>query len=524
MAVTAGKTANSDPQSTAVFAVRYVIPGVVGSLLITLGSFGVGWLPLNSALNDWPLIEVLRGTPSGAVVSKVSVFLGVMLLLQSWLVLGYGVMHSHLYNRTRLWWTAAAWGAPLLLSFPMFSRDVYSYFAQGLLLVDGKDPYTSGVVAVPGWFGTGADPLWGESPAPYGPLFLILERGVAAFVPQDPLLGAYVFRVIAILGVVMMAYAVPKIAYLNGISRSKAIWLVVLNPLVYMHFVVGVHNDALMVGLICLGILMALQHHPIGAITLIALGAAVKPIGLLAVPFIGLIWAGRTAGFWQRVKVWVYSLLITIAVFVLLSLISRTGLGWLDALATPGKVRTWLSPPTAVGMLIGYGADLFGANIMDSAIAAVRLLAQVVALGTVAWLLLRPYGRSATRAVGIAFMLVVILGPVVQPWYLLWGLPLLVAAGVKRREFQAIILGTALLSLHALGTSSSTQDTLLELSDGLGLIVALVLVVLVAMFSPRERRLLFGAAEDQGLQPEDPIAASRAEKQVIVGPVTRDPN
>ncbi len=519
MAVAERKSGSAQFDSNTAFALRYVVPGVVGSVLMTLGSFGVGWLPLSSALNDWPFIEVLRGTSSGSVVSKVAVFAGVALLLQSWLVLGFGVMHSNVDDRHRLWWTGAAWGAPLLLSFPMFSRDVYSYFAQGLLLVEGKDPYTSGVVAIPGWFGTGADPLWGESPAPYGPLFLVLERGVAAFVPSDPLLGAYVFRLIAVLGLLLIAWATPKLAYLNGISRSKALWLVVLNPLVFMHFIVGVHNDALMVGIIAVAVVVALRGSPAWAVALVALGASVKPIGLLAVPFLGLIWAGRRASFWPRVRVWVISLGITILVFVGLSLISRTGLGWLDALATPGKVRTWLSPPTALGMIFGAIGDTVGITSVDTMVVVFRTIGQLVAVLFIAWLLLKPEGRSPTRALGLAFMAVVLLGPVVQPWYLLWGLPMLVAAGLRRNEFRAVVLGTALLALHALGTSSSTQDTLFEISDGIGLVVAGLIVVVVAFTSPRERRLLLGAPEDNGLLPSDPAAAGRAASQVITGPL-----
>ncbi|HQZ86319.1 MAG TPA: hypothetical protein PLB21_11920, partial [Actinomycetota bacterium] len=81
-------------EGNATFALRYVVPGVVASILIVLGSLGVGWLPLDSGLNSWPLVEALRGTTLGSVVSKVAVLLGVVLLLQSWLVLGYGVMHS----------------------------------------------------------------------------------------------------------------------------------------------------------------------------------------------------------------------------------------------------------------------------------------------------------------------------------------------------------------------------------------------------------------------------------------------
>ncbi|MCB0914768.1 MAG: polyprenol phosphomannose-dependent alpha 1,6 mannosyltransferase MptB [Actinobacteria bacterium] len=512
-----------DPDSVGIeppssFALRYVVPGVVASLLITLGSLGVGWLPVSSGLNSVPLVESLRGSSSGTIISKISVLLGVGLLLQSWLALGYGVMHSSLRDARRLWGTMVAWGLPLLFAFPLFSRDVYSYFAQGLLLQEGKDPYTSGVVAIPGWFGTGADPLWGESPAPYGPLFLILERGVADFTGGDPLFGAYVFRFIAVIGVAMMAWGVVRLAQMHGIDSSKALWLVALNPLVYMHFVVGIHNDALMVGLITVAFVMALDRRCVTAVVLIALAGAVKPIGLLALPFIGLIWAGTRAGFWTRVTKWVYAGLIVVVVFAVLSLLSRTGLGWLDALATPGKVRTWLSPPTALGMITGQVTTWAGIASVDTMVAVMRALGQVAALGFIAWLALKPEGRSATRAAGLAFAAIVFLGPVVQPWYVLWGLPLLVAAGLRRNEFRIVLLGTAVFTLHALATSSSTQDTYLQLSEGIGLLIVAGIIAVVLMTSPRERRLLLGAPGDPGLLPENPIAAGVAARRVIVGP------
>ena len=504
-------------EGNATFALRYVVPGVVASILIVLGSLGVGWLPLDSGLNSWPLVEALRGTTLGSVVSKVAVLLGVVLLLQSWLVLGYGVMHSSVDSLRRLWWTLVAWAAPLTLCFPLFSRDVYSYFAQGKLLLQGLDPYTSGVVEVPGWFGTGADPLWGESPAPYGPLFLLLERGVAAFSPNNPLLGAYVFRLIALIGVFLIAWGVPRLAWFHGIDQAKAFWVVALNPLVLMHFVIGVHNDALMVGLIVAGFVLALADKPALAVVVIAMGSAVKPIGLLALPFIGIIWAGQRAGFWDRVSKWVLTAIIGALTFVGLGLISQTGLGWLGALATPGKVRTWLSPPTALGMLTGQLSHWLGLASVDTMVAVFRVLGQLIALGIVAWLLLRPVGRPATRAAGIAFMVIVFLGPVVQPWYLLWGLPLLVVAGLSRAELRVVLFGSAGFTMYGIATSSSTQDTLFAISDGIALLVVAAIIIVLVLTSPRERRLLMGAPGDLGLVPETPAAQERAALQVVLG-------
>ena len=43
-----------------------------------------------------------------------------------------------------------------------------SYFAGRL--------HEHGIDVIPGWFDDGADPMWVESPTPYGPLYLLVER------------------------------------------------------------------------------------------------------------------------------------------------------------------------------------------------------------------------------------------------------------------------------------------------------------------------------------------------------------
>ena len=72
-----------------------------------------------------------------------------------------------------------------------------------------------------------------------GPLFLLIERGVAQFVGPHPVWAVIAFRLWAMLAVAMLAVAVPALAKRHGISAPKALWLAVLNPLVIMHFVAG---------------------------------------------------------------------------------------------------------------------------------------------------------------------------------------------------------------------------------------------------------------------------------------------
>jgi hypothetical protein len=508
---------------------RYALPGFVGSLILAVGALGVGWLPLDAGIFDVVGVETLRGTTVGSLLSRSFVFVGVALLLQAWLILGHDLLagpedpHSLRGTSPRMLVAVLiAWVAPLVLAPPLFSRDVYSYFAQGRVVASGQDPYETGVAVVDGWFEDGVDPMWAETPTPYGPFWLLFARGVANFAPDSPALAALIFRVAALAGLVLLVIYLPRLAAAHGINPSAALWLGVLNPLVVMHVVSGAHNDALMIGLIVMGFALASERRgPTGAILgviAIALAAAIKPIALLALPFVGLIWAGVTAGWGARIRAWTLALLLTVAVFALGSLLAGVGPGWIAALGTPGEVRTWLSPATALGMLIGMGTTAAGLTLDDALVVTItRTLGTVAALAIIAWLIFRPEGRSPVRGAALAFLTVVLLGPVIQPWYLLWILPLFAATGLRPTQLRIAIIIIAGFSLHGMAESSSTSDNLFEFSDGLAIVAAFVVVGLVLLVSPRERRLVLGGPLGHGLMPADPDERARAADSVFRG-------
>ncbi len=463
-------------------------------------------------------MDALRSTTLGAVISKGAVVLGVTLLLQSWLLLGFDVLKGGVADIRRLWLALGAWALPLMLAPPLFSRDVYSYFAQGKLMAAGIDPYTNGSSAVPGWFNDGVDPMWAEAPTPYGQFWLLLSRGVVQFTGPHPYSGALTMRLLAVAGVVMLAWAVPKIAFQLGISPSKALWLGVLNPLVLMHFVSGAHNDALMAGLVAMAFAVSLARLPLLGVLLATLAGGVKPIGLVALPFVGLIWAGANATRTQVVIRWLLTGAIALVVLGVFAAITGTGLGWLSALSTPGEVRTWLSPPTAVGMAVGGFIDLFGFDTVDLTVGIARAAGTVATLVILVWLCVKPQGRTAVRGAALAFFVLVALGPVLQPWYLLWSLPLFAASGLSRVELRVALVGTAGFTLFGLVTSSATQDSLLQISDLLAVLAVAAVIIVLVVVSPRERRLLLGAPSDVGLVPEGVEAQLRAESMIIRSP------
>lgn len=498
---------------------RYGLPGFLGSTLLLIGALGAGWLPLNTHLTDIALVNALRETTSGVLLCRALILAGAAVLLQSWLVLGHDLLSGRHTAHTRLFAILGMWCLPLVVAPPLFSRDVYSYYLQGRLVIAGYDPYTTAVSVIPGWFTDGVDPMWAETPTPYGPIFLVLARGIANFSGLNPFFAAILFRSVGLIGVALLAYSITVLAERHGISRSGALWLAVLNPLLIMHFVAGAHNDALMVGLLVSAFALASKNHMIWATIVLALSAGVKPISLLALPFLGLMWCINDPTWSQRIIGWLKTLGVAVISFGLITVVSGLGMGWVSALSAPSAVRTWLAPVSALGMGIGGIATWIGVTGSDATILSIfRLMGTVVALGLVAWLLLRPSGRPATRGAGFALLAVVLLGPTVQPWYLLWSLPLLAATGLTARQVRIAVIGTAAFVLYGMAESSATADSLLQVTDFVVMALAGALVITILLASPRERRLVLGDPLDSDLMPHTPEQRERASAMVIHGP------
>lgn len=494
-----------------------MVTGTVGSACVAVGALGAGWLPLETNLLTVGVIDALRTSTTGSLVARGFVLVGLALLLQAWLLLGTTLAHSPVSVR-RLGWTLVAWSAPLMLAPPLFSRDVYSYYAQGRLLAAGEDPTLTGVASIPGWFTDGVDPMWAQSPTPYGPLWLGMARGIAEFAHPNATLAALGMRAAVVLGVVLLAWSVPRLAREHGIDPGRACWVAVLNPLVLMHLVSGAHNDALMVGLVSCGLLLGMRQRCAWGAAVLGLAIAVKPIAIVALPFAGLLWAGRGSGWGRRIRAWVLTALTAGIVLVCTMLLTGAGAGLLQAvLGTPSSVLTWLSPATALGQGIGLATTALGLSADPSvALSLVRLGCSVAAVAAIAAMALAPNGRSPVRAAGIALLLVVVLGPVVQPWYLLWSLPLIAATGLGSRQLRIVVTGTAIFTVHAMVEVGATADSALDITDVLNLILAAAVVSLIAFASPRERRLLLATDPDLALVPRTP-AQHRAWADAVWG-------
>ncbi|HEY3259115.1 MAG TPA: polyprenol phosphomannose-dependent alpha 1,6 mannosyltransferase MptB [Pseudonocardiaceae bacterium] len=428
--------------------------GTAGALLMAIGALGAGANPVHNPVFGMRLL----GLPArNYTVSLAVICAGILMVVLAWVWLGRLARpgRSRLLSRSQLDRTVAMWAVPLAIAPPLFSKDVYSYLAQSAMVARGIDPYTTGVAD-----GLGvADPLvrtipnlWRNTPAPYGPLFLGLGRLITAIAGDNVVASVLLHRVLALTGLAMIIWALPRLARRFGVDPVCALWLGAANPLVLFHLVSGMHNEALMIGLMLVGLELALgRSWPLGAVV-ISLGAMVKVPALLALGFLGAElarrWGGRLADLARAA-----GLLGAIAVGVTLAvgLGTRLGFGWLGALGTPNAVRSWLSPITDLGSLGGNLGVLLGLGDHTEAIMPLtRAVGLAVAGAVCVWLLWGCFrGRvDPLTGLGVGLGAVVLLGPVVHPWYLLWGaIPLAGSATAAGYRRAAVVLSVALALL-----------------------------------------------------------------------------
>src|SRR5215475_3061546 len=338
--------------------------GFAGSVLLAIAAYLGGAFP-TLVYNANPITIWQR--PDGPLIYAFWIS-GTLSLVAAWWIgrafIGTGVLTGRWVTIT-----AALWMLPMVACPPTGSRDVYAYACQGALVAAGHSPYQEGVSALPCQWLESVSPIWRDTPAPYGPLFLMLA-GVAA--KLGSLTAAVVFfRVAAILGVIVIAACLPILARHVGVPTDRALWLVLACPLVIVDLIGGAHNDALTVGLMLAGLAVfsnrsnRLSGLIIGGV-LIGLSISVKTTIGAMLPFAVLFAAGGpqlpALGVLFRKAVAV----IGAALVTLVGLSYASGLGmtgWITALRHAGDSVIWTSPPTAVGLASGYTARLFGAHI-----------------------------------------------------------------------------------------------------------------------------------------------------------------
>jgi hypothetical protein len=470
--------------------------GFIGSLLVLVGGLGVTVLPRSTALMQYDVLPAVHGSEAGRMASLALVMLGLGLVASQWLSLCRHVAHlgadgadSGAEERADalalVRHATLVWSAPLVLAPPLFSRDGWSYAAQGMLAKAGISPYENGPSLLRGPIVEAVDPRWMDTVTPYGPVPVWLGSFGAQFT-GNPWLLVIGHRVVALGGLVLLAWAVPRLAGWAGLNPAVSAAIVLASPLMLTNGVGGLHNDLLMVGLMAAALVVALEHGWFPGALLGGAAAAVKAPGGLVCIGVVLLSLPVAAGLGDRLRRLASVAATSLGLVLALGVVTGLGVGWVRALGVPGTVNTPLSLPTLVGGALDWivwvvGLDLPHATFLDLvrtlATGAALVLATVVALR---WRTGSAY--EAVRAVALVMGALVLLSPVVHLWYFLWVVPFLAVIRLPRTAMAAV-LGWSLIFGLAAPLDSSLHGAYLAIVLGSLLLAVLVPLLLLTRAS-----------------------------------------
>ncbi|HEX7321428.1 MAG TPA: polyprenol phosphomannose-dependent alpha 1,6 mannosyltransferase MptB [Mycobacterium sp.] len=500
--------------------------GATGTVLMAIGALGAGARPV---VQDPTFGVRLLNLPSRLqTVALTMTTTGAVMMALAWLMLSRFTLGGRRMSRSQLDRTLLLWMLPLLVAPPMYSKDVYSYLAQSQISRLGLDPYRVGPAPALGLdhvFTLSVPSLWRETPAPYGPLFLWIGRGISALTGENIVAAVLCHRAVVLIGVGLIVWATPRLADRCGVAEVSALWLGAANPLLLMHLVAGIHNEALMLGLMLAGTEFALRgvESPLplvpapivwprrreqwrdwaplavllAGMVLITMSSQVKLPSLLALGFVAVVlgrrWGGDLRGFLLAGG---STTALALAVTGVIGWASGLGFGWIYTLGTANVVRSWMSPPTLLALATGQIGILLGLGDHTTAVLSLtRGIGVLIIAVLVIWLLLVVFrGRlHPVGGLGVALGLTVLLFPVVQPWYLLWAIiPL--AAWATRPGFRiAVIAVTIVVGIFG-PTANGDRFALFQIVDATVASAAVALLLIALTHNRLPWRALPGEA------------------------------
>src|ERR1044072_5802485 len=168
----------AEAQARAPLPWRTIAPGTAGTLTLAPSAVGAGGTLIHDPLiGTGPLSAIRYG--HGKMLLTATLYIGFALVVWAWVRLGRHVLAGRVAARPVLL-AAVCWAIPMLFSPPVFTRDVFSYLAQGAQALHGFDPYAAGPVVLNAFpdLVQNVHPFWQNTPAPYGPLFLLIAKGL----------------------------------------------------------------------------------------------------------------------------------------------------------------------------------------------------------------------------------------------------------------------------------------------------------------------------------------------------------
>jgi hypothetical protein len=344
----------------------------------------------------------------------------------------------------------------VVLTLPLLvSRDVYSYIAYGNIAgLHHANPY----IQVPADFPRDAvaslvGPKWFSTSAVYGPLFTGYASVVVRTVRGLPA-QIEVFRWTAAAASLGTVALIATTAHRVRPSREAfAVAAFGLNPVVLFQSVASGHNDLLVALAVAGAFASVLAGRDLLAVAVLALATLVKVTAALPLLLL-LVWCVARSPSGRRSRTLATHAGTAAAIGALvaapfLSLHDPT-LGVVELAGHEG----WLAPSRLFHRLL----DALSLGIVARLAFALVLVACVVVLARTAWRAGRGGdGRTDDAVLGLgatwgwSLLLLMLLGPILLPWYVAWSLPL---AWVMPRTPRLVLLATSI----ALGLSQWTAE------------------------------------------------------------------
>lgn len=427
----------------------WVAFGMAGSIGIVAEGTTIGSNPPPATVR-FPL-----NLPEGSYgLAHAMFYLAVGLLTLGWVGVGLHALAGRLTTGRALI-ALGCWGWPLFVGTPVFSRDVYSYIAQGELTHRGFNPYvvSPAVLGTSPLFGSIAS-VWRATTSPYGPLFVAITHFGAAVSGSSLVTEVLTFRAIELVGIALMVLSIPVLARHLHVDPGVALWLGVLSPLALFSSVSSAHNDTMMLGLMMCALVARMRGRWRLAILLFALAATVKLTALVGVPFVAVAELAPLP--WRaRYRVIVESIVLAGAVVALVTEFVGYGWTWMGptALHIPTELRVLITPVVSVAHLIAVTLHAVGISAATGKVITVTQdLCEVLAVIAVIALFVIARSTNLVRLLGIALFVVVVGSPTVWPWYFLWGLTFLAVTSAQRSFVLVVIAGMAMLLVGPGGT------------------------------------------------------------------------
>jgi len=446
--------------------------GLLGTTCIFAGSLTPAYLPQNTpwwepirhlGLDNWP----------ARVAGTALVVVGVALLVSAWFKL-----RPSLYVHVKHWAICLIWSVPLLFAPPIFSHDAYGYAALGWLLRNGLNPYEHPISVLPGAFADQFAWAWRYSTSMYPPLSLQIDHAVVALAQNDPYLSAVLMRVPALIGVALIVVLLPRLARRLGADPQVTAWFSTINPLLIIDFVGGAHNDALMMGLVVLGLWLSAQSRFVLAAVTIGVAASIKQPAILAIYAVALI--GHP---WLTLR-WRDSLRalgrlglatgIAAATFAAVTGMTGLGYGWIYAADVPGSIVT-IAPFSLLAAALGALFGLLGLAAAGEVVAqVVRWSGLALTAGVMLWLGLGIGRRRPVTFLSWSYLAFAFGGLALHSWYLTWGGMLLPLTRPHHKVVNAAVTVTTVLLAYAAGSLAWFNDAVALALAGVALLLTLL--------------------------------------------------